>query len=167
MGCGDGRHLVHFAQLGYEMYGIDMSAWGILRSQHLLSNNNSLAHLIVGDIQYLPYAPESFDAVISFHVIHHNFLSDILKTVRNVNRILCKGGVFFTTLLKFQPASGRFNDADEVEQRTYLPKVGKEAGLPHHLFTEEEARSMFSPWRLLQFDASDKGNFHILAQKRL
>ncbi|HEY60250.1 MAG TPA: hypothetical protein G4N92_06155 [Anaerolineae bacterium] len=45
LGCGDGRHLVHFARLDYLMYGPDLAAWGLQRAQDWLCQENLEARL--------------------------------------------------------------------------------------------------------------------------
>ncbi|MDT9722445.1 class I SAM-dependent methyltransferase [Paenibacillus sp. ClWae2A] len=49
----------------------------------------------VGDIQELPFEDESFDVVIANHMLYH--VSDIPKAIREVRRVLKKGGLFFAS----------------------------------------------------------------------
>ena len=49
------------------------------------------------DIQDIPYANEMFDIVIANHMLYH--VTDVEKAIREVYRVLKKGGIFYASTL--------------------------------------------------------------------
>ena len=64
LGCGDGRHLVFFSKLGYDMYGLDYAPMGIQLAEEWLSKEGLSAKLVCTDMTKIPWSDEFFDAVI-------------------------------------------------------------------------------------------------------
>ena len=101
-GCGDGRNLVYFLRHGFSCFGIDRDPRAIeyvrARAAQLapeLSRDNFQA----GEIDRLPWADQSMDAVISSAVLH--FCDDAAQFERMVVemwRVLASDGLFFARL---------------------------------------------------------------------
>jgi len=117
-GCGDGRNLVYLLRHGFTCFGIDRDPRSVddvrALSAHLapdLSRDNFQA----GEIDRLPWADHSMDAVISSAVLH--FCDDAAQFGRMVTemwRVLAPGGLLFARLAssigledKIGPAAGR------------------------------------------------------------
>ncbi len=87
LGCGAGRHLRAFREVGIDAVGMDLSA-------PLLRQARSAApgcHRVRGDMRHLPFADGSFDLVTSFFTSFGYFDSDdedrkVLAEVRRVLR---------------------------------------------------------------------------------
>jgi len=72
LGCGTGRHVIYFAEKGFDVYGFDFSPYAIQRSVERLKQRKLHAHLMIWDMSTrFPYEHEFFDAVIAVQVIHH------------------------------------------------------------------------------------------------
>ena len=167
LGCGDGRHVVHFAQQGYTVYGLDIAFWGVRRAQEWLVREKLEAELVCGNMAELPWSDKAVDAVVSTQVIYHNRLVGIRKTLSEVHRILREEGFFFATMLKYPPMGRWVGEFEEIETRTYVRKEGFEKGLPHHFFTEGELRELLQGFEVLSFEtASSNKYYHVLAQRR-
>lgn len=54
LGCGTGRHVVHFAAHGFEVTGVDLSEYMLTVAQASLAANSVGATLVHGDITRLP-----------------------------------------------------------------------------------------------------------------
>jgi len=81
VGCGTGRHLRHF--------GIDISQGMLLRAK-------GKGILVRGSSEYLPFKDESFDCVYAFFgSLNH---SNIVKSLREISRVMKRGGKFFATI---------------------------------------------------------------------
>ncbi len=166
LGCGNGRHLVYFGKKGYQIFGSDLSGWGLQAAQQWTNQEKIPILLTLADMQYLPFAENSFDAIISFRVIQHNLFVDIQATFKEIERVLRKDGLLVIDLLRYDPDSERFNNSDLIEPRTYAPRSGTEKGMPHHAFTKEEIFEILNKWNIKFFDSStEKRHSTIIAQK--
>jgi SAM-dependent methyltransferase len=141
LGCGSGRHLVHFARSGFSAYGLDASPEATRLAHEWLASEGLQADVRQQDIyQPLPYADAFFDAVVSIQVIHHARIAAIRRLVGELTRVLKPGGLVFVTVPAVQNQASRF---DEIEPGTLIPLDGPEQGLPHHYFTVAELRDLF------------------------
>ncbi|MGE5837451.1 MAG: class I SAM-dependent methyltransferase [Acidobacteriota bacterium] len=148
LGCGSGRHLVHFARSGFSAYGLDASPEATRLAHEWLASEGLQADVREQDIyEPLPYADGFFDAVVSIQVIHHARLAAIRRLVGELTRVLKPGGLVFVTVPAVQNQAARF---DEIEPGTFIPLDGPEQGLPHHFFTVAELRALFGA-----FDVDD------------
>jgi SAM-dependent methyltransferase len=166
LGCGDGRHVVHFAQRGYTVYGLDIALWGVRRAQEWLVREKLKAELVCGSMVELPWPDKAVDAVVSTQVIYHSRLAGIRKILSEVHRVLRGEGLFFATMLKYPPVGRRLGEFEEIETRTYVRKEGFEKGLPHHFFTEGELRGLLQGFEVLNLETTSSGKYyHVLAQR--
>ncbi len=69
--------------------GVDISSPMLTHAQQILENRCQTLDLRCGDIRRLPFADESFDAVIFAHVIEH--MSEPVETLREMVRVLKPG----------------------------------------------------------------------------
>ena len=98
LGCGTGRHLIYFSKKGFDIFGLDCSLRGIEIAQQWLIKEGLKVDTVCSKIEDdFPFNDNSFDAVISIQVIHHNLLKNILKTVKEIERVVKKGGYLFVT----------------------------------------------------------------------
>jgi SAM-dependent methyltransferase len=86
-GCGTGLQAALLAGLGWEAHGVDLSA-GLLRAARQRAERVALAR---ADIETLPYAPESFDAVACCGSTL-SFVDDPGRALRELGRVLRPGG---------------------------------------------------------------------------
>ncbi|MFX0028523.1 MAG: class I SAM-dependent methyltransferase [Candidatus Hermodarchaeota archaeon] len=153
LGCGTGRHLIFFSKKGFEISGLDSSPRGIEIAQEWLSEEGIEVETICQRIENkFPYEDNLFDAVISIQVIHHNLMKDIIKTVKEIERVLKKGGYIFITF-PFLKGWGCTNDSwdlKRIEKNTYIPQKGKEKGLTHHFFSMNEIEVLFKQFEILE-----------------
>ncbi|MHA2213173.1 MAG: class I SAM-dependent methyltransferase [Candidatus Thorarchaeota archaeon] len=153
LGCGSGRHLVFFGKIGFEMHGFDASSSALLLANEWLDQEGIEAEIIQHRMEdHFPYTSNSFDAVLSIQVIHHNLKRDIMETVKEMERVLRPGGVIFVTfpIHSPEPISPENNwDLKQIEPGTHIPQKGPEAGIPHHYFTLEEIPEVFRSFEIL------------------
>ena len=169
LGCGTGRHILFFAKKGFDVYGLDGSPRGIELAREWLTEEGEEAKLDCSRIEHpFPYADKFFDALISIQVIHHNFIADILKTVKEIERVLKKDGIIFITIpyqFEDQPTSDEWQ-LKKVESRTYIPHAGKEKGIPHHFFSLEEIEKIFNAFEFLEIYIDTTNHRAILGVKK-
>jgi len=167
IGCGTGRHLIFLSKKGFEMYGFDASPKGISIAEQWLKEENLRAEIKYHKMEEtFPYPSNTFDAIISIKVIHHNRMKDILRTVGEIERVLKKGGLIFITFPKLGETWKNNGYLQEVEKGTYLPQRGKEKGLLHHFFTSEEIQDVFKSFDLTEVYDDGKNHRAILGIKR-
>ncbi len=90
-GCGTGKHDRCLKELGYELYGIDMSSDMV---KEAVAANSGIGYEVADIREYSP--KQKYDAVISlFHVMsYQNTNEDIKKAFRSARKALDKGGLF-------------------------------------------------------------------------
>lgn len=93
-GCGFGRHIVHAAQCGAEMVGVDFSQ--AIESTQRNTRHLPNVHLVQADIYRLPFAPGTFDFAYSVGVLHH--LPDPGQGVAALAQVLKPEGTLFVWL---------------------------------------------------------------------
>lgn len=146
LGCGTGRHTIALARSGFRVCGIDISEEGIRQTEEWLRQESLEAALKVRDIyKRLPYKEDFFDGVISTAVLHHARVSKIKKLIREIERVMKPGGVLIVEVPKEKDPQTH----KETEPGTFVPLVGPEKGLPHHVFTEEELKEFFHNFEIL------------------
>lgn len=93
LGCGNGRHLIPCAEHCRKAVGLDISRnlLGIIQNKIIGIDNIELIH---GDLIYLPFKDNSFDAILyiaSLHSIEGRL--NRVRSLREVKRILKKNGI--------------------------------------------------------------------------
>jgi len=166
LGCGTGRHLLFLLKRGFEVYGLDGSPNGLEIAKNWITEENLSSELVCQKIEHIfPYKDGFFDAVISFQVIHHNLMKDIIFTVKEIERILKPEGFIFLTFPLLQGFYIKKQKMKKVETRTYIPLTGQEKGLPHHFFTVAEIKRSFSAFDLSEIYIDETNHRAILGQK--
>jgi SAM-dependent methyltransferase len=145
LGCGNGRFLVHFARRGLRVTGLDSAPTALKLAREWLARESLDGTLLQADTRVrLPFADNTFDALLSTQVIHHARLELVQGTISEIARVVKPGGVILVSVPVYyhreQTADAR---SDEIEYHTFVPHTGSEAGLPHHLFTLEEFGAAF------------------------
>ncbi|MEZ5044631.1 MAG: class I SAM-dependent methyltransferase [Saprospiraceae bacterium] len=102
VGCGQGRNIVYFLQNGFEVYGIDQNLEAIEAVRRLskaLAPKHADNHFVVGKVEEMPFATETFDLVICNAVLH--FAKDdkhFEQMLRSIWRVIKPGGFLFCRL---------------------------------------------------------------------
>lgn len=150
LGCGIGRHTLLFAQRGFEVSGLDLSSFGVEKTGQRLRQHGLTAELRVGDIHELPYADNSFDALLAYHVISHTDSIGIRKILAELRRVVKPGGeLFFTLCSKDSPSysQGRF---ERIDGNTIMKVDGPEQHIPHFYSDESELPALLSGFSLVK-----------------
>lgn len=112
IGCGDGGLTHIMVERFKSVVGIDMNM-GAIESAKKRFND---AHFICCLANDIPFADGFFDGVYSFHTLEHLFKNDIKPTLKEISRIVRKGGYILIVV----PKAGDEEDAMRKE-RAYDP----------------------------------------------
>lgn len=155
LGSGSGRHTVHLAKAGFMPIGMDISYSGLQMTRAWLSSEKQEAGTLLADMREpFPFRDESFDAVFSTQVIHHAFLAKIRGSIQEIWRVMSPNGLAFITL---SARMDRGEKVEMVEPGTFVPLTGSEAGLPHHIFSEEEWKKELNTFQIIDISIRAEG----------
>lgn len=91
IGVGLGADHQRFAEAGAELSGIDLTERAVDHVRRRMKIFGLTSNVSAGDAENLPFAPDSFDIVYSWGVIHHS--PDTLKAVAEIHRVLRSEGI--------------------------------------------------------------------------
>ncbi|MFH0713092.1 MAG: class I SAM-dependent methyltransferase [Candidatus Micrarchaeota archaeon] len=141
LGCGDGKTLSSLVSRGFKVTGIDISPSAVELAKEKVGKK---AKLIVGDVCDLPFAANSFDAVVAVHVLDHLSEKERKVAVSEIQRVLKKGGVLFFE--GFSKQDFRFAKGIEIERNTFR----RGNNVWYHYFSLVEAKRLFSKFKLVE-----------------
>jgi ubiquinone/menaquinone biosynthesis C-methylase UbiE len=105
VGCGRGEILLHCADLGADVYGIDYAPVALKLSRQLLekakreaANDGTKSSGKIGvslaDAKHLPFPDRYFDRVLMFDVVEHLHPWELHQAMQEVHRVLKPDGRF-------------------------------------------------------------------------
>ena len=170
VGCGTGRHAIHFARRGFRVRGFDWSEAAVKRARELSHAKKLSVDLRVWNMTSLPYPyPDaSFDAVLSIKVIHHTNITTIKGIIGDVERITRRGSFLYLQAPSYEKALRLRKEgsrSEEIEPGTFLPLEGEEKGILHHHFTTEELLSLLSRFEVVSMQLREE-HYCVTARKR-
>ncbi|MDD3824946.1 MAG: methyltransferase domain-containing protein [Anaerolineae bacterium] len=135
LGCGQGRHAVILARLGYSVAGLDRSAVLLGRAREAAREATDKAAWVLGDMRFLPFGQE-FDACVSLFTSFGYFdEAENEGVLRQICGILRPGGALFLDLPnrdrqahggELRPASSqRYGEATILEETHFDPVTSR------------------------------------------
>lgn len=149
LGCGGGRHMYYFAELGYDVTGSDISTNAIEYTKNELIRRGMVADLALCPMTELPFEDDLFDVTISRATINHSTLTDLKKIIFEVARTTKKGGLFFVTFSS-ERASDWKKGEEVLKDITYIPESGPEKGLVHTFLNATNTAALLEPYFLIE-----------------
>lgn len=119
IGCGTGANLDAVRTLG-RVVGLDLSREALKYSRQ--RGINSLAQ---SDAAQTPFAPDLFDVVLSCDVIYHRAVADPARAVRELSRILKRGGYLFINVPAYEWMWSTHDDAVHTGRRFTRPELAR------------------------------------------
>ncbi|NWF87051.1 class I SAM-dependent methyltransferase [Candidatus Bathyarchaeota archaeon] len=154
LGCGAGRNLVYMASQGFEAHGMDMSQTGLDLTRKRLEKRNLKAHVVKGDMHWLPYMNACFNVVICLFAIYHQKLEDIKVTISEIRRVLKKKGVL---LVNFQSKNSQmYGKGIKIEEDTFIRQDGPEKGVPHHFTDKQEIMKLLKDFQTINIELHER-----------
>ena len=96
VGCGSCANLWMIAREGFDAYGLDISKEAIKLGNEMLDKWNGKAQLKNGSMLKIPWADNTFDALVDILAVYCLDESDFKIFLNEVTRILKPGGKFFS-----------------------------------------------------------------------
>ncbi|MHA3962416.1 MAG: class I SAM-dependent methyltransferase [Candidatus Thorarchaeota archaeon SMTZ1-45] len=84
-----------FSEYGFEAFGIDISDSQVVAAKEFCEGRGLSVKFSIGDMRRIPFDDGSFDLVYEFYSMVHLTKSDILKAIREMKRVVKKGGHLF------------------------------------------------------------------------
>jgi SAM-dependent methyltransferase len=166
LGCGTGRHVVHMAQKGLQVIGLDNAPTALKLAGEWLKEKELAADFVLSDMRNpLPFADQSFDAVLSTQVIHHARLNTVIEIAKEIDRITRIHGRILISVPMRKAVLKDSQKLLEIEPNTFVPATGSEKGLPHHLFSPDEFRNIFPRFQVLDLRELDGVVIALTAEK--
>jgi SAM-dependent methyltransferase len=112
--CGQGRHAVALARLGYRVTGLDLSRTLLARAAATAAGQGQAVALVEADMRRLPFADASFDAVLNLFNAF-GYLEDDAQdelVLAEVARVLAPGGRFLQELANREALIRGWHDSD-------------------------------------------------------
>ena len=102
VGCGEGRHAIAAAKLGFQVTAIDFEPLALKRARRFAAQHGAKStRFQVANMLALPFADSAFDIVLDYGCLHHQKKSAWPAYKANVLRVLKPGG--FYVLSVFSP----------------------------------------------------------------
>jgi SAM-dependent methyltransferase len=116
-GCGTGAILERLGNPGKNC-GVDLATEAIAFCQQ-----RGLENVRQADICNLPFADESFDAVISSSVIYHEWVANVGTAMREMWRVLRPGGLLILNVPAFRFLHSAHDEAVMTARRFRKPEI--------------------------------------------
>ncbi len=140
LGAGRGIFAYKLMSLGYRVLGIDYSKEIVSRVNKDIQERGFLerARFIVGDVREIPFTDQGFIGVTDIGVLQHLPEEDWETYVKEVSRVLKKGGYFLNVSLS----------RETVKFLDWAPKTSptgafEKFDVQYYFFTKEELQKLF------------------------
>ena len=115
-GCGTGGILKHLND--YKAYGLDISQEAIK-----FCRLRKLENVINASISNIPFKDNSFNIIISLDVLYHLGVKDDLKALKELARLLSRGGTLLLNLPAYDSLRGKHDKAVHTRGRYTLGEL--------------------------------------------
>lgn len=96
IGCGSCSNLWVMAKEGFDTFGLDISENALMLGEQMLKKWGVKAQLVNASMTKIPFEDNTFDIVADIFSTFALTYSDFLVCIKDVKRVLKKGGLFFT-----------------------------------------------------------------------
>lgn len=148
LGTGLGRHAIYFARQGFKVSALDISEYAVEHLSSWAAHEGLSVSATAGDMLSLPYADNSFDCILAYHVITHSDTEGVRRIISELERVLRPGGEVFFSLgskesLDFREATSR------LDENTIISVREPEVGIPHYYTSLDEVKVLLSGFELV------------------
>jgi len=119
VGCGTGAILQRLGS-PQKNVGVDLAEEAVS-----FCHRRGINNVQQGDICALPFGDASFDAVICSSVLYHQWVSDVAAAVREMRRVLRRGGLLLVNVPAFRFLHSEHDVAVMTARRFRKPEIRK------------------------------------------
>jgi ubiquinone/menaquinone biosynthesis C-methylase UbiE len=151
--CGNGKNSRFFSKLGMKVTAMESNIEFLNEAIKKDTNKDVewLNHLIYYDA--FPFEDETFDFIFSYQYINHNYKDEILNVLKEIFRVLKKGGIFSLKISDIEQFNlihirdNIYKDGDvehkqiryrKIAPQTFAKIEMDEVWIPHYAFYESE-----------------------------
>ena len=146
-GCGTGANLLHFAERGFQMHGIDISEHALERTREKLRARGQSAELrLITAGERLPFDDSFFQVVYAWQMLYYSDVDAWRAAVCEMERVVADGGLVIVGTAA--PGDVSQIEAEPLGNHMYRSKVQGQEGC---ILTIPDRRSLkqFFPGRRL------------------
>ena len=154
LGFGIGRHVILFSRKGFETYGIEPTHTGFSYCKEWLETEGLKANIRIGEMTELPYEDGFFDFVLSWNVVYHGTIDDLIRAMAEIYRVTAQGGMAYITLNSTK--NKYYGQGTEIETNTFLNPMKTDGDLPHHYSDKNEVLALFEKWEIIQLKEQEE-----------
>uniref|UniRef100_A0A486XVI7 Methyltransferase n=1 Tax=Rheinheimera sp. BAL341 TaxID=1708203 RepID=A0A486XVI7_9GAMM len=125
-GFGGGANMRVMLRRGHRVTGVEISDAVIQINQQILVEEGLNATLVKTEDNALPFADNSFDAIVPWHVLGYNSVASISSVLQEFKRVLKPDGVVLATLPAFGDVSHQ--GAKKISDWEYVSNVVGQEG---------------------------------------
>lgn len=161
LGCGEGRHSLAAAALGFKVWAIDYEPLALRRARRIARVGRAQGIVFrKADVYHLPFSDSSFDVVLDYGCLHHQRKCDWHAYRASILRVMKPHGFFILSV--FSPKFPFFRRRLRPWHIAY--------GAYRRCFTRKELVELFGGdfeiLRIVEERAGDAGFWHTLMKRR-
>lgn len=100
VGVGTGRFATWLAKKGFEVVSVDISKEMLKVAKRKTQTSSGKIHLVLGDVNFLPFRKEVFDSCVCINVVNH--VSKIEGFLKEIKYVIKQRGVFIVNFPNLQ-----------------------------------------------------------------
>jgi DNA-binding transcriptional MerR regulator len=136
LGCGMGRHSMYLAKQGFDVTACDISKKGLEITKKKAKKAGYDIDTVCCDMRELPFADDTFDAILCVWVSGHGNLQDMKKHADEMLRVVKPNGIIFVDYPSKDDE--RYGIGTEIDENTFIDNMPGEEKIPHHYSDEQE-----------------------------
>ncbi len=163
LGCGSGWLSVFLAREGFDVVGIDVSDQAINLAKTWALQEDLKIAFTAGDIASLPFADNSFDAVVANSIFEHFPLDVASIMAAKIHDILSEKGVFIGCFDEVGGGPGEYYSLDDGTH-VYTDKFRK--GMLLRRYSQQEMLELCQQFDEVNCQPVDNGSTLVVAAKQ-